>query len=340
MGRRESQGDRNMNYRSYADLSSDIARQLSRLQAGNFDLIVGIPRSGMVPAYMISAMLNRACTDLDTFIANGSPGKGMTRKVRGAAQSAWENQRVLLVDDSFNSGASLKASLARIPQECPCDITTCVIYANPAPVVGVDMYLVELEHPRAFQWNLFHHPALADSCLDIDGVLCLDPTPEQNDDGPRYRDFLTNAAPLHIPTYRVHSLVTNRLEKYRPETTAWLARHGVEYDHLIMLDLPSKEERLRQNRHSSHKADYYRDSGCRLFIESEVGQATNITRMTGRPVYCVDAHQMITPEWASMSAQKKGQVLVCTFKRMARRVVTWLPAPLARQARSVYQRLA
>ena len=107
-----------------------------------------------------------------------------------------------------------------------------------------------------------------------------------------------------------------------------------------MLDLPSKEERLRQNRHSSHKADYYRDSGCRLFIESEVGQATNITRMTGRPVYCVDAHQMMTPEWASMSAQKKGQVLVCTFKRMARRVVTWLPAPLARQARSVYQRLA
>lgn len=329
-----------MNYRSYGDLSHDISAQLGRLQAGNFDLIVGIPRSGMVPAYMISAMLNLACTDLDTFIANGTPGKGMTRKLRSESTSLWEASRVLLVDDSLNSGASLKIALERIPAACRCEITTCVIYANPAPVIGVDMYLKELEHPRMFQWNMFHHPALADSCLDIDGVLCLDPTAEQNDDGPIYREFLSNAPALHLPTYRVHSLVTNRLEKYRPETQAWLARHGVEYDHLIMLDLPSKEERLRQNRHASHKADYYRQSGCRLFIESEVGQSTSITRLTGKPVYCVDSQQMMTPEWLTLMQRQRGMWLKLMFKRVARKGVALLPASLARQARSVYQRLA
>ncbi|MDN2657907.1 phosphoribosyltransferase family protein [Cobetia sp. 14N.309.X.WAT.E.A4] len=338
-----------MNYRSYGDLGRDIASQMSRLQAGDFDLIVGIPRSGMVPAYMISAMLNRACTDLDTFLADGVPGKGITRKLRESTagevseegtRSAWAYRCVLLVDDSLNSGASLKASLARIPADCPCEIMTCVIYANPGVTNEVDLALVELEHPRAFQWNLFHHPALEDACVDIDGVLCLDPSPEDNDDGPRYRRFLLEATPLHLPTYRVHSLVTNRLEKYRPETEAWLARHGVTYERLIMLDLPSKEARLKLGCHASHKAGYYRESGCRLFIESEVGQASSIAQMTGKPVYCVDAQQMVNPEWLAMLKLQRGKWMTRQCKRGIRRVMKLLPASWERQARGVFQRVA
>ena len=45
-----------------------------------------------------------------------------------------------------------------------------------------------------------HHSFLNDSCLDIDGVLCRDPSPEENDDGPRYEKFLTETNPLVIPT--------------------------------------------------------------------------------------------------------------------------------------------
>ena len=48
--------------------------------------------------------------------------------------------------------------------------------------------------------------------MDIDGVLCADPTPEENDDGEKYRHFLLNAPPLFIPKVTIGTLVTSRLE--------------------------------------------------------------------------------------------------------------------------------
>lgn len=63
--------------------------------------------------------------------------------------------------------------------------------------------------------------------MDIDGVLCADPTPEENDDGEKYRHFLLNTPPLFIPKVTIGTLVTSRLEKYRPETEAWLQKNHV-----------------------------------------------------------------------------------------------------------------
>ena len=67
-------------------------------------------------------------------------------------------------------------------------------------------------------------------------LSCVDPTPEENDDGPRYREFLLNAQPLFIPRTEVGTLFTSRLEKYRPEIMAWLKKNHVKYDKLVMLD--------------------------------------------------------------------------------------------------------
>jgi adenine/guanine phosphoribosyltransferase-like PRPP-binding protein len=43
-----------MNYKSYNDLSVDININVCKINFQNFDIIVGIPRSGIVPAYMVS----------------------------------------------------------------------------------------------------------------------------------------------------------------------------------------------------------------------------------------------------------------------------------------------
>jgi hypoxanthine phosphoribosyltransferase len=59
-----------MNYRSYQDLSDDIKSNIYKLEKYNIDLVVGIPRSGMIPAYMISLILNVNCTDFHSFIEN------------------------------------------------------------------------------------------------------------------------------------------------------------------------------------------------------------------------------------------------------------------------------
>ena len=73
----------------------------------------------------------------------------------------------------------------------------------------VDLYREVVEMPRVFEWNLMHGTVLANSCMDIDGVLCLDPTDEENDDGERYLRFLSETPALLLPTAPVGWLVTS-----------------------------------------------------------------------------------------------------------------------------------
>lgn len=131
--------------------------------------------------------------------------------------------------------------------------------------------------PRLFQWNYLNHAVAGRACFDIDGVLCFDPSEEQNDDGPKYVDFLLHARPLYIPGYKIAALVTSRLEKYRPQTEQWLRENGVQYDKLYMLNVASKEERIRLGCHADFKAETYkRLDDCILFVESNSRQARQI----------------------------------------------------------------
>ncbi len=42
-----------MNYKSYGDLSEDIAASLFKVHGKDYDLVVGIPRSGIIlPAWL------------------------------------------------------------------------------------------------------------------------------------------------------------------------------------------------------------------------------------------------------------------------------------------------
>lgn len=59
-----------MNYISLETLMNDIRDSINLLSKHNFDLVVGIPRSGMIPAYLISLYLNIDVTDVNSFILN------------------------------------------------------------------------------------------------------------------------------------------------------------------------------------------------------------------------------------------------------------------------------
>ncbi len=154
----------------------------------------------------------------------------------------------------------------------------------------VDVVFQECPCPRAFQWNILTHPAiLPNACVDIDGVVCEDPSEEENDDGKNYIEFLNKAKPrLSIPNnVRISCFVTSRLEKYRKYTENWLKKY-FDYGELVMLDLPSKEERLRLNAHASFKASVFSTRQELYFIESNLNQAIEIKNKTGKLVFCTE----------------------------------------------------
>ena len=134
--------------------------------------------------------------------------------------------------------------------------------------------------------------------FDLDGILCGDCPAEDDDDGERYRRFLETATPQAVPRGPVHSIVTARLEAWRPETEAWLARHGIAYGRLVMLELASDAERRRTRPQGRFKAAAYAaDAGAVLFVESETWQAREIARgAPGKAVFDYQARVMLDGE--------------------------------------------
>ena len=278
-----------MYYRNISDLNEIILRRLSILPR-DFDLIVGVPRSGMLPANLLALYLNKPYTDIHSFI-NGHIYKA------GARSQFFESdefKKVLIVDDSIASGSAMsevKESL--LPMAEKFSFSFCAIYVIPGKEKMVDYFFETVPLPRYFQWNIMNHTSLEKACFDIDGVLCVDPTEEQNDDGPIYLDFIKNAPPLFIPGAKIGTIVSSRLEKYRKETEEWLQANNVRYNDLILLDLPDKEARQKANSHASHKAKTYLSKAYVLFVESSLSQAIEINRITGKPVLCTGNFQMI-----------------------------------------------
>jgi uncharacterized HAD superfamily protein len=275
-----------ISFQTYNDLAFTIKKIIPCLPS-NLDLIVGIPRSGMIPAYMIGAFINCKVCSLDEFII-GLYGNTGERPLSNKYNHDPKN--ILIVDDSIDSGTALNRAKLKIPSDILKDkkIEYLAVYARDSSKHLVDYYGKIIPQPRIFQWNYLHHNILSKSCMDIDGVLCVDPSLDENDDGEKYMYFIRNAKPLYIPPYKIYALVTSRLEKYRIDTEYWLAKYGVQYETLYMLDLPTAEERRKLNYHAIFKAKVYSKlSLAELFIESEPEQAQKIAELTHKPVICV-----------------------------------------------------
>lgn len=285
-----------MNYRSVQEMASTIRNGLSRLPE-DIDLVVGIPRSGVLAASLIALHTNLKCISLDGFSLEKPIRTGSIRNARHPHVSRPRDaHHILLVDDSASTGASMKAAHREIRLSGYSGaITTCAIYLTP-DCVDIDVHFEVVPQIRVFEWNLMHRDLLSECCVDMDGVLCRDPTDAENDDGPRYVAFLESASPLLIPSYRVGRIVTSRLEKYRDQTLMWLRKHRVEFGVLDMVDLPNAETRRRLNIHAEFKAKIYSaDPTMRLFIESDRLQAMEIARRAGKPALSVSTQELFSP---------------------------------------------
>lgn len=271
-------------FKSYYDLSRDIAANISKISTSP-DIVVGIPKSGMIPATIIASFLNAQLIDLDSFLFSYSVRSG----VRRHNKSNSEKLSVLFVDDSVNTGAEFE----RVRQKVAflgdnLRFQFCAVYGLAETSEHADVVLAEAPQPRVFQWNYRNHIIAEHALFDMDGVLCVDPDESVNDDGPLYTEFVLNAKPLFIPKKQISAIVTSRLEKFRQPTEQWLRSNGVKYKELIMLDLPTAEERRRLRAHAPFKTEVYKSRPELVFIESNWKQARHIAEHADKPVICTE----------------------------------------------------
>ena len=282
---------KSLNYKTYQNLIFDIKNNIYKIPS-NTDLIVGIPRSGMIPAYMLGLMLSKQVCSLYEFL-NEDFKTNTTIRVKFSG----EIKNILIIDDSILSGNAYTKAKDLIKQsklDKLYNITYCAIYYKDDNYKKfIDIALEKVNSPRIFQWNYLNHCFLQDAAFDIDGVLCKDPLPQENDDGEKYKNFLLNAKPLFIPQYKIPYIITSRLEKYRKETEEWLKNNNVKYDHLIMLNGYTAEERKKLNLHAKFKAEQYKKlKDIQLFIESDKRQAEEISKLTGKLCFCASTDEL------------------------------------------------
>ena len=282
-----------MNFRTVADLNATIFAHLQELPK-DIDIIAGIPRSGFLAANIIALYLNLPLTDIDSLAEGRIYATGHTRCKYGWVRDIHEARKILVVDDSTCSGSSLNEAREKLSGTPFCDkIIFMAVYASEQSRKFADIAFETVEFPRMFEWNCFHRPDLGIACFDIDGVLCPDPTEEQNDDGEKYTDFIRNVPARFVPTFEIGSLITSRLEKYRADTEYWLAKNGIRFRRLIMMNFATKEERIRSGSHGRFKAEHYSKlKDADIFIESNAGQAEEIAQLSGKLVFCTDNHQV------------------------------------------------
>ena len=268
-----------LTYITYSDLVRDVeklALSIPSETVRRIRAVVGIPRSGMLPATMLAHHWNVPLANYDGQLLSGD---------RTISWTSGCGDTLLLVDDAIYRGTAMDRAAALIPADHR--LVRAAVYSHPdAPTIDFIGRVVPAR--RYFAWNLFGHADAASFAFDLDGVLCLDP-PVRDDDGPEYEQALVNAVPWKLPSVKVGAIVTMRLERWRAVTEDWLSRHGVQYGELVMCPCNSADQRrssFGRYGYGKWKGKQATFLGLSLFVESDESQASEINATSGMMVIC------------------------------------------------------
>lgn len=228
----------------------------------DFDCIIGVPRTGLLVANVLSSKMNKPLSTADDF----------TRGIVWYSQASEKPaafKKVLVVEDAVNSAKAMKADVEKLQRYNPSmEIKTgCLFVANQEMKDFIDYYYATTCNAPA-EWHMhsfFKNTTLA---VDLDGVICDE----------------KSGNPLLIPAFDVEAVITARLESERSDTVAWLQRHGVRYKQLIMFQGPAADRTFRNI--SDYKAKAILGIGAEWFWESDYDLAEEICYLIKIPVYC------------------------------------------------------
>lgn len=287
--------------------------------------VAGCPRSGMVAASQLSLLLHLPLYAMGSNgpVELGSGGRG---RLYGWGRSGTPCGPLLVIEDSTYSGGGLAGARRRCAA-AGVNALFAAMYHRPQARHQPDLWARELEAPHLFEWHCFNsghmsgetmHPELQrGSVLDMDGIVCADPTVPDSDEG-GYSTFLQTAAPLWTPRIRsCRAILTARLERYRPETEAWLQRHGARYNELVMMNVPTYRHRGDV---AAWKAAELARLSPSLYFESSERQARLIHSAWGGVVVCPAKSLVLRAEREVVSSSGEGACTSAEFSDQVRGV--------------------
>lgn len=285
-----------MRYIRLQDLCSTIRNNIYKIPH-DIDFVIGVPRSGMIAASIISEFLNVPLIDVNSFTSGAIPTGGDRLQL-------FSNQitnKVLVIDDTTFSGKSMREAKEKLKHKEGYEFIYAVVYLEgDRGQKEIDLYLEDMRHEDKgwgniclYEWNLFnHYPHVMSKIMwDLDGVFCVNPV--QDSDEEKYVEYIKNATPLFTPKVKLNKIVTYRCIKYYEQTKDWLNKNGIHFNFIAMVNAQNYIERHQIAPNSAeYKANIYKQDDAQLFIESEADQAEQIWKLSGKPVLCVSTNKL------------------------------------------------
>lgn len=237
--------------------------------------IVGVPRSGMLPAAAIATHLHLPLWSLE----DGELVRLRVNSSRGNGVSGGTG-KLVFIDDTVYSGASFDR-LKKFKSKA----VFAAIYVRKSMERTVDLFHQAVPNLHVLEWNWANNGPLAGRwhssargyaagiAADLDGIICHD---AESSGKPGTPFMLPRANPIPL-------IATGRQERHRKDTESWLRKWGVKWMRLEMLPDSAPFTAAMA---AEHKAHHFAASGCGAFIESCPWQAETIHQITGRPVIC------------------------------------------------------
>lgn len=267
------------------DLIADTLKLIPSL--GRIARVIGIARSGMLPATVVATHTGCELWSIDQ--------QSLTMQhLGGGARTTTFNPdksgKTILIDDSAWTGAAMRSCLPVVQAQFP-DAETASIYWRDKPECYRPQHVGDAYDVHYFEWNIEHVSWSNDIGWDMDGVLCRDFTADEDDDGERYIETMRNMEPTKwCVASKPKTIITARRSVYRDQTKAWLTKHNINVNRLIMWTggYERKAEVI-----AAWKASMIKAHRLRVYVESSTAMAKLISVATAKinwniPVICTE----------------------------------------------------
>ncbi|WP_347245389.1 phosphoribosyltransferase [Thermogutta sp.] len=266
-------------------LTEDTLRLGRILAPYRFDGVVGVARSGLIPASILAAVWHVPLLSVSP-VSQHITALGSGYRLGDHGKTA-QLTNVLLVDDTICGGNTSSRVLALVATALPnARIVFAAIYATPETIDRVDVCAAVLPKPHVLEWNFANTYFVQWGAFDFDGVLCVDPNCA--DDTPEYQRHIASAEALYLPRKHPITIVSARCEQNRDASMQWLHLHEVNVRRLILW--PESSRRASTTDIANWKANILRQlkasDDIRFYVESDPIQAQIIAERANMPVVC------------------------------------------------------
>ncbi len=259
----------------FSTLSEEVSdvREWIKSLPPDFDIVVGIPRTGLLTASIVAVEFGKPLSTPDLIVEGRY---WLTKRIKNNLNL--QSARILIVDDSIGEGETIRETVEYIRKYLPeASTEVAVTYVfPPSTEKSVDYYFKAFtDRQPIWRRGLAHGKYGVPIAFGIDGVLCEEPPADKKD----YMIFIETAKPYKIPAYEIDFIITGRNELFRETTEKWLRENNVQYRELLM---NSENENT-----VDFKSRMIRIKKPHLYVESSPSEALAIHRKTGCRILCI-----------------------------------------------------